>query len=56
MALGSTDVETTLVELARAYQLSQPIYVAASLCIADRLADGPRSYEELARDTGTHAR
>src|ERR1700722_16320922 len=30
MALGSTDVETTLVELARAYQLSQPIYVAAA--------------------------
>lgn len=49
MALGFTDVGTTLVELARAYQLSQPMFVAASLGIADRLADGPRSYEERRR-------
>lgn len=36
--------------------ISQSIYVAAKLGIADRLGDGPRSAEELAQATGTHAR
>ncbi len=34
---------------------SQPIQVAAQLGIADLLADGPRSVEELASETKTHA-
>ena len=53
MPSGSTDSGTALVELMRVYEISQPIYVAASLGIADRLADRPRSYEDLAHDTGT---
>src|SRR5438874_11823062 len=36
--------------------ISQAIYVAAKLGIADRLADGPRTAEELAQTTGTHPR
>ena len=36
--------------------LSQMVYVAAKLGLADRLIEGPRSVEELAGATGTHAR
>jgi len=37
------------------YWVSQMVYVAAKLGLADRLADGPKTAEELAHDTGTHA-
>ncbi len=35
--------------------ISKPIYVAAELGIADMLADGPMSIEELAKDSQSHA-
>jgi hypothetical protein len=35
--------------------ISKPIYVAAELCIADLLADGPKSIENLARESHSHA-
>ena len=38
---------TSLLELVNGYQLSQVLHVAAVLGIADRLADGPRSPDEL---------
>lgn len=38
------------------YWISQMVHVAARLGLADRLADGPKTAEELARMTGTHAR
>ncbi len=38
--------------LVTGYCLSQPIYVAAELGIADRLAAGPRPADELAAETG----
>ena len=38
--------------LVNSYQLSQAIHVAAVLGIADLLADGPRSSDELAQATG----
>jgi hypothetical protein len=38
------------------YWVSQMVYVAAKLRIPDRLADGPKTAEELAQATGTHAR
>ena len=38
------------------YWTSQAIYVAAKLGIADLLVDGPRTADQLAQDTGTHAR
>jgi hypothetical protein len=44
-----------LQQLASSYRVSQTIYVAARLGIADLIADGAKSSEELARDTDTHA-
>ncbi|MFC1888241.1 methyltransferase [Thermodesulfobacteriota bacterium] len=35
--------------------ISKPIYVAAELCIADLLAEGPKSIEELAQASQSHA-
>jgi len=35
--------------------ISKPIYAAAELCIADMLVDGPKSIEELAQLSQTHA-
>jgi O-methyltransferase domain/Dimerisation domain len=44
-----------LQQLIQSFQVPQCIYVAAKLRIADLLKDGPRSSEELAKATGTHA-
>src|ERR687886_2053389 len=44
----------TLLQMTNAFQLSQAIYVAATLGIADLLEDGPRSADDLAKTTGTH--
>ncbi len=46
---------TDLMGIVRSYQRSQALAVAARLGIADLLADGPQSVEELARSTDTHA-
>jgi O-methyltransferase domain/Dimerisation domain len=43
-----------LLQLATSYRISQAIYAATRLGVADLLADGPKSSEELARDTGAH--
>jgi len=42
-----------LLEMATGYWVSQAVYVAAKLGIADLLGKEPRSCQELARDTGT---
>jgi hypothetical protein len=44
-----------LLRLINGYQVSQAIHVAATLGIADRLAGEPRSVDELALATDTHA-
>jgi hypothetical protein len=44
-----------LIEMATAYWVSQIVYVAARLGLADHLAGRPRSADELAAPTGTHA-
>jgi hypothetical protein len=44
-----------LVEMAHAHWISQIVYVAAKLSLADQLDNGPKSAEELAGKTGTHA-
>ena len=36
--------------------ISQMVYVAAMLGLAVRLAGGPKTADDLAQDTGTHAR
>src|SRR3954451_14518503 len=38
------------------YWVSQMVHVAAKLGLADHLADGPRTADELSAATGTHAR
>ena len=45
----------TLIDLLNGYRVTQALYVAARLGIADRLADGPQGSEELARATGADA-
>lgn len=44
-----------LYRLATAHYLSQAVYVAARLGIADHLADGPETHDALAKATATHA-
>lgn len=44
-----------MIQLSSGFMLSQALYVAAELGIADLLANGTRSSAELAEATGTHA-
>ncbi len=44
-----------LMDLAFGYMSAQMIHVAAETGLADALADGPRTSEDLAKATGTHA-
>jgi len=44
-----------LYQMATGHYVSQAIYVAAKLGIADLLGNGPRRHDELAKATGTHA-
>jgi DNA-binding IclR family transcriptional regulator len=41
-----------LIEMVRGYQLSQALYAAVALGVADQLARGPQDCETLARLTG----
>jgi hypothetical protein len=50
-----TPPHSQLVQMATAYWVSDIVYVAAKLSLADHLAEGPKTAEELARPTGTHA-
>jgi hypothetical protein len=45
-----------LARLVNGYRVSQAIYVAATLGIADLLADGPRTSDDLAAETGADGR
>jgi hypothetical protein len=47
--------QLVLQQLIQGFQVTQCIYVAAKLGIADLLKDSPRTSEELSRSTGTHA-
>lgn len=55
--MTTIDVPPQLVlqQLIQGFQVTQCIYVAAKLGIADLLKDGPRTSEELAQVTGTQA-
>ena len=44
-----------LVQMGTAYLVSRLVYVAAQLKLADLLAEGPRTAEQLAQTTATHA-
>jgi SAM-dependent methyltransferase len=52
--IGAT-APATLLRMMTGYWVSQAIYVAAKLGLADRLADGPASVEALAEATESHA-
>src|SRR5215213_1174990 len=55
MSADEPSPRDTLLQLTNAFRASQALYVAATLGVADLLEDGPRSVDELAHDTGTHA-
>jgi hypothetical protein len=48
--------EVILTQMAFGAMLTQALYVAAKLGVADMLAAGPRAVAELAAETGTHER
>ncbi len=55
MTTNDSSPQLILQQLIQGFQVPQCIYVAARLGIADLLKDGPRSSEDLAQATGTHA-
>ena len=55
MTTNDIPPQLVLQQLIQGFQVTQCIYVAAKLGIADLLQDGPRTSEELAQVTGTHA-
>jgi len=55
MSAAELPPRDALLRMTNAFQASQAIHVAATLGIADLLEDGPRSIDELAQATGTHA-
>ena len=54
MTAKNQSPQIVLQQLIQGFQISQAIYVAARLGIADLLKDGPRSSEDLAQETKTH--
>lgn len=54
MTFLDSDPATMMRRLVDGYQVSQAIHVAATLGIADLLADANRTSDELAESTGTH--
>lgn len=52
---GASPPPVTLLQMMTGYWVSQAVYVAAKLGIADLLADGPVSCDDLAAATHTHA-
>src|SRR3954453_13139753 len=51
----NAEAAATLTQLIDGYRITQMIYVAAKLGLADLLAPGPQSSAALAEQTGTHA-
>jgi hypothetical protein len=48
------DPQQQMAQLITGYWVSQAVYVAAKLGLADLVRDGPRTAEDLARETSTH--
>jgi hypothetical protein len=55
MSAEGSSSRDDLLRMTNSFQMSQAIHVAATLGIADLLAEGPRTADELAEATGTHA-
>jgi hypothetical protein len=56
MIMSEPSPQDQLARMITGHWVSQMVYVAARLGIADRLADGPKTADELAQATGTHPR
>jgi O-methyltransferase/methyltransferase family protein len=56
MDTGNQRPSAALQDLVNGFRVSQAIHAAATLGIADLLKNGPRSIDDLAAATGTHAR
>src|ERR1041385_389954 len=54
-AQNAFETRAALMQMIQGYRISQIVYVAAKLGIADLLADGPKTSAELAATSGTHA-
>ena len=52
---GANPLPVTLLQMMTGYWVSQALYVAAKLGVADLLANGPRPVEDLAVTTQTDA-
>ena len=52
---SSNTARAALMQMLTGYWTTQVIYVAAKLGIADLLEHGPKTSDELAISTGTHA-
>lgn len=55
MGKSAPSPQETLQHLLNGYRITQILYVAAKLGLADSLADGPKTVEELAAATGAYA-
>src|SRR4051794_15850816 len=53
--MESQSPQARLNQMLTGYWVTQMLYVAAKLGLADHLAGGPRSPDDLARATATHA-
>ena len=52
---GPAPPQAQMIQMATAHWVSRLLHVAAQLNLADYLADGPRTAEDLAESTATHA-
>lgn len=55
MNASNQPLSTTLLQMITGYWVTQSLYVAAKLNVADALADGPRTVEEIASSTNSKA-
>ena len=55
MAIADFSPSGAMLRMIAGFRISRAIYVAAKLGVADLLKGGPKSSEELAQLTGTHA-
>ena len=54
LSVAEAKAAAKLLELISIQRISQSVYVAAALGIADLIADEPKSIDQLAQATGVH--
>jgi len=53
--MNENKIKDELINLIYSYRKAQLLYIAAKMQIADILLNGPLSYKEISKKTGTHA-